>query len=98
MRTTSSQIDSRFNTLKATEVTVGDTGGSDAGEVANSFPEDGRRPTRDNGVRAAGVYWTVASEQARTVRAAPVATGGNEEPTRIVAASAGVLRAGAGRR
>ncbi|MFC9120129.1 hypothetical protein ACFTXO_10100 [Streptomyces sp. NPDC057067] len=44
-------------------------------------------------MRAAGVYWTVASEQARTVRAAPVATGGNEEPTRIVAASAGVLRA-----
>ncbi|MFJ2292215.1 hypothetical protein ACIOG7_10955 [Streptomyces sp. NPDC087894] len=52
---------------------------------------------RLNGVRAAGACWTVASEQARTVRAAPVATGGNEEPTRIVAASAGVLRA-AGRR
>ncbi|MFG2537389.1 ABC transporter permease [Streptomyces sp. NPDC048511] len=92
--TTSSQIDSRFNTLTATEVTVEDTGGSDAGEVANSFPEDAdARLGRLNGVRAAGVYWTVASEQARTVRAAPVATGGNEEPTRIVAASAGVLRA-----
>ncbi|WP_187281668.1 hypothetical protein [Streptomyces sp. gb1(2016)] len=48
-------------------------------------------------MRAAGVYWTVASEQARTVQAAPVATGGSEEPARIVAASAGVLRA-AGRR
>ncbi|MYQ41884.1 putative ABC transport system permease protein [Streptomyces sp. LamerLS-316] len=92
--TTSSQIDSRFDTLTATEVTVEDTGGSDAGEVANSFPEDAdARLGRLNGVRAAGVYWTVASEQARTVRAAPVATGGNEEPTRIVAASAGVLRA-----
>lgn len=92
--TTSSQIDSRFSVLAATEVTVEDTGGDDADVVALSFPEDAdQRVERLNGVEHAGVYWDVPLGPGEGVRSSPVrdATGG--ERLQVVAASPGVLEA-----
>lgn len=91
--TTSSQIDSRFNALTATEVTVEDAVHDPDGLIGPAFPEDAdTRMRRVNGVRAAGVFWTVRDDRASTVRSAPVA-GGEGEPIDVVAASPGVLRA-----
>ncbi|MGY5060891.1 ABC transporter permease [Streptomyces sp. 900105755] len=91
--TTSSQIDSRFNALTATEVTVEDAVHDPDGLIGPAFPEDAdTRMRRVNGVRAAGVFWTVRDDRASTVRSAPVA-GGEGESIDVVAASPGVLRA-----
>ncbi|MEV0180619.1 ABC transporter permease [Streptomyces sp. NPDC050625] len=91
--TTSSQIDSRFNALTATEVTVEDAVHDPDGLIGPAFPEDAdARMSRVNGVRAAGVFWTVRDDRASTVRSAPVA-GGEGEAIDVVAASPGVLRA-----
>ncbi|MEE1927533.1 ABC transporter permease [Streptomyces sp. TRM 70351] len=92
--TASSQIDSRFNTLTATEVTIEDTGGDDAEFVTNSFPDDAaERIERLNGAEHAGVYWQVTPGGAPGVTAAPVGDGAGGEETQIVAASPGVLLA-----
>lgn len=93
--TTSSQIDSRFNALTATEVTVQDAVHDPDGLIGPAFPEDAdARMRRVNGVRAAGVFWTVRDDRAQAVRSAPVA-GGEGKPIDVVAASPGVLRAAA---
>ncbi|MFC7221261.1 ABC transporter permease [Streptomyces polyrhachis] len=94
--TTSSQIDSRFNALTATEVTV-QSAVEDADQLTGPvFPADAdARMGRVNGVRAAGVYWTVRNELAASVRSAPVAGGVEGERIDVVAASPGVLRAAA---
>ncbi|MER5882543.1 ABC transporter permease [Streptomyces sp. NPDC001941] len=92
--TASSQIDSRFNALTATEVVVEDTGGDGADKPALSFPADAeQRVGRLAGVEAAGVYWTVKAPAARTVRAAPVGDTARGGDTPVVAASPGVLAA-----
>lgn len=91
--TTSSQIDTRFNALTATEVTIEETVEDPDQLTGPAFPEDAdTRMLRVNGVKAAGVYWTVKDDRARTVRSAPV---GNADGERIdvVAASPGVLKA-----
>ncbi|MEU2930993.1 ABC transporter permease [Streptomyces sp. NPDC007251] len=91
--TTSSQIDSRFNALTATEVTVEDAVHDPDGLIGPAFPEDAdARMRRVHGVRAAGVFWTVRDDRASTVRSAPVA-GGEGKSIEVVAASPGVLRA-----
>ncbi|AXE27204.1 ABC transporter permease [Streptomyces globosus] len=95
--TASSQIDSRFNALTATEVGVRDTaGGADpqlALQVPNAFPRDADgRAGALNGVVAAGVFWPVPLGEAATVRSAPVA-GEAGERIPVVAASPGMLRA-----
>ncbi|MFJ2822913.1 ABC transporter permease [Streptomyces toxytricini] len=95
--TASSQIDSRFNALTATEVGVRDTaGGADpqlARQVPNAFPRDAdNRAGALNGVTAAGVFWPVPLGEAATVRSAPVA-GADGERIPVVAASPGMLRA-----
>lgn len=92
--TASAQIDSRFNFLTATEVTVEDTGGDASVKPALSFPDDAdRRIERLGGVEAAGVYWTVDAPAARRVRAAPVGEGARGDEIPVLAASSGVLRA-----
>ncbi|MFJ4688674.1 ABC transporter permease [Streptomyces sp. NPDC088789] len=92
--TTSSQIDSRFNALTATEVTVEDTGGDQPDLLPNAFPADAdRRIGALNGVRAAGVYWPVRLGPEDTVAAVPPGTGAAGERTQVVAASPGVLDA-----
>ncbi|RPF34215.1 ABC transporter permease [Streptomyces sp. TLI_185] len=91
--TTSSQIDSRFNALTATEVTVQDAVHDPDGLIGPTFPEDAdTRIRRVNGVRAAGVFWTVRDDRASTVRSAPVAEAEGKSID-VVAASPGVLRA-----
>ncbi|MFF7769150.1 ABC transporter permease [Streptomyces massasporeus] len=92
--TTSSQIDSRFNELTATEVTVEDTGGEQPEFLANAFPADAdRRIGALGGVREAGVYWPVRLAPGTTVGAAPPASGATGEEAQVVAASPGVLAA-----
>ncbi|MGC0331563.1 putative ABC transport system permease protein [Streptomyces sp. SAI-170] len=92
--TTSSQIDSRFNALTATEVTVEDTGGDRPDLLANAFPADAdARIGALNGVRDAGVYWPVRLNPEDLVSAAPPGAGTRGERTQVVAASPGVLAA-----
>ena len=92
--TASSQIDARFNTLVATEVTIEDIGGDGAERIVNAFPDDApSRLEKLHGVRHAGVYWHVDVTGGSTVTAAPVGdmAGGEEAP--VVAATPGVLAA-----
>jgi putative ABC transport system permease protein len=92
--TTSSQIDSRFNELTATEVTVEDTGGDQPEFLDNAFPADAdSRIGALNGVRAAGVYWPVRLGPEELVAAAPPGVGDDGERTEVVAASPGVIAA-----
>ncbi|MEV8097678.1 ABC transporter permease [Kitasatospora sp. NPDC085879] len=95
--TAAAQIDSRFNLLTATEVTVEDTGGARPDLAPLSFPADAdARIQRLNGVEAGGVYWTVRLLDAG-VRAAPVGGRSGDEEVPVVAASAGALAATAPR-
>jgi putative ABC transport system permease protein len=91
--TTSSQIDSRFDLLGATEVTVEDIGRQQDEFAGFSFPEDADdRIEALNGVEHAGVYWQVRLTGDDTVRASPLddAPGARAQ---VLAASPGTLRA-----
>ncbi|MFD6888228.1 ABC transporter permease [Streptomyces sp. NPDC059957] len=94
--TASSQIDARFNVLSATEVTVEDIAREQDKFAGAAFPDDAsERVERLNGVRHAGVLWTVKPRRSAAelvVTAAPVGdTAG--EPLNVVAAAPGALRA-----
>ncbi|MFF8836136.1 ABC transporter permease [Streptomyces sp. NPDC015130] len=92
--TTSSRIDSRFDLLTATEVTVEDIAQEQDEFAGPAFPADAdARIGRLGGVRDAGVYWTVRLGPDVTVRAAPVGDGADGVPVDVVAASPGALRA-----
>ncbi|MEV5144524.1 ABC transporter permease [Streptomyces sp. NPDC052727] len=92
--TASSQIDSRFDRLAATEVTVEDVAGGHDELAGPAFPEGAAaRVEALHGVEHAGVYWNVRTERPLTVRSAPVGTADDGERAEIVAASPGVLRA-----
>lgn len=93
--TTSSQIDSRFDALTATEVNVEDIGIEQDEFVHLAFPKDAdARVERLAGVEHAGVYWTVDTRgfDAR-VRSSPVGDAADGEQAGIVAASPGVIEA-----
>ncbi|MFA7762340.1 ABC transporter permease [Streptomyces sp. NPDC048723] len=94
--TTSSQIDSRFNLLTATEVTVEDVAREKNNFAGPGFPADADlRVERLGGVQHAGVLFTVRLDPATGgVRSAPVggAKGGSEN-TDVIAASPGALQA-----
>lgn len=94
--TTSSQIDSRFNLLTATEVTIEDTARETNEFAGPAFPADAdARVENLGGVRHAGVSYPVQLDPASGgVHAAPV--GGataDADRTPVVAASPGALRA-----
>ncbi|WP_018544972.1 ABC transporter permease [Streptomyces sp. LaPpAH-108] len=93
--TASSQIDSRFSGLSATEVTVEDNARKQNEFVNVAFPEDAdQRIGRLNGVDHAGVYFTVRLPDDATVSASPQADApGSTSRTKVVAASPGVLAA-----
>ncbi|NEC69917.1 ABC transporter permease [Streptomyces sp. SID9727] len=93
--TTSSQIDSRFDMLTATEVSVEDISTQVDEYAGPGFPEDAdQRIGRLHGVRDAGVYFTVRTGPSMTVRAAPVGTAAESgEQVDVVGASPGALRA-----
>lgn len=92
--TAGAQIDERFDRFTATEVTVQDTGGSDADYVPNSFPADAdTRVGALNGVTAAGTYWTVRLSPEDDIRSLPTGRGPAGERPPLVAATAGVFGA-----
>ncbi|MFD8207457.1 ABC transporter permease [Streptomyces sp. NPDC059695] len=93
--TTSSQIDTRFNALSATEVTVEDVARAQDEFAGPAFPADAdRRIERLNGVAHAGVYWPVRLRPEESVRASAVlGDAGATEAVEVVAASPGVFRA-----
>ncbi|WP_326592246.1 ABC transporter permease [Streptomyces brevispora] len=92
--TASSQIDARFNSLSATEVSVEDKASEQNEFAAPAFPPDAdERVERLNGVRSAGVYWPVRPATDVTVRSAPVGRADDGGRTQVVAASPGVLGA-----
>ncbi|MFD7342297.1 ABC transporter permease [Streptomyces violascens] len=90
--TAASQIDTRFNKLTATEVTVEDTGPATGPKTALSFPPDAdSRITRLNGAQAAGVSWRVRLGPNQQVHSAPAASaGGADAQTQVIAASPGI--------
>jgi putative ABC transport system permease protein len=93
--TTSSQIDSRFNVLTATEVNIDDIGIEQNEFVPLAFPEDAdARVEKLAGVEHAGVYWTVDTRGTdATIRSSPIGDESTGERANIVAASPGVIEA-----
>ncbi|MER5205079.1 ABC transporter permease [Streptomyces sp. NPDC002825] len=93
--TTSSQIDTRFNALSATEVTVEDVAHEQNEFAGLAFPGDAdARIERLNGVEHAGVYWPVRLAPGQAVRSsAIVGDAGTENTIGVVAASPGVFAA-----
>ncbi len=92
--TTSSQVDSRFDALTATEVTVEDVGAADGSFTGMSFPSDASdRIEALNGVTHAGVYWPVGLTDSERVRSSPVGASVTEQESQVVAATPGVLEA-----
>ncbi|MFI9065639.1 ABC transporter permease [Streptomyces sp. NPDC053429] len=95
--TAASQIDSRFSELTATEVTVRDTGGRDAGRVPLAFPTDAdERITALNGVSAAGVFWNVRLRGDQDITTSFLGRTGSGRSTvrpQVIAASRGALQA-----
>jgi putative ABC transport system permease protein len=79
--TASSQVDSRFNALLNTQVTVQDAG-PDLADVGPSFPQDApERIDQLHGVKATGLYWKVQLADADAVRSSPLATAPVSVPT-----------------
>ncbi|WP_328342889.1 ABC transporter permease [Streptomyces violaceus] len=93
--TATSQIDNRFNSLTATEVSVTDIGSGNAAARDPSFPQDAdARITGLNGALAAGVSWSVRLGPQEAVRAAPVGSANSvDAQTQVIAASPGIWQA-----
>ena len=95
--TASSQIDTRFNALSATEVTVEDVAHEENEFAGPAFPADAdARVGRLHGVEHAGVYWPVRLGPDTPVRSSPVGDAGAQDTTGtvdVVAASPGVFDA-----
>lgn len=95
--TASSQIDTRFNALSATEVTVEDVAHEENEFAGPAFPADAdARIGRLHGVEHAGVYWPVRLGPDTPVRSSPVGDAGTQGTTGtvdVVAASPGVFDA-----
>jgi putative ABC transport system permease protein len=91
--TAATQIDARFNELTATEVEVRESGGKDAAMEGTAFPTDAEeRIGQLNGVRAAGVHWTVRLPSDESIHSTPLSSVSDSQAT-VVAASPGVLKA-----
>jgi putative ABC transport system permease protein len=91
--TASNQVDSRFDALTATEVTVEEATGRDPWAEPDPFPGDAdARVARLNGAVGGGVFWTVPLRNP-LVRAAPVGADAAGQQFRVVAASPGLFAA-----
>lgn len=92
--TASSQIDSRFSLLTATEVTVGDVAREKDEFAGPAFPDDaGPRVEKLGGVRHAGVFWPVRpTGGSPDVRSSPVGDSTGQKID-VVAASPGAVQA-----
>ncbi|MFF1409601.1 ABC transporter permease [Streptomyces sp. NPDC058289] len=97
--TTSSQIDTRFNALSATEVTVEDIARERDEFAGPAFPKDAdARIESLNGVEYAGVFWPVRLSAEEAVRSSAVVGDRLAQgATDVVAASPGVLAAAGAR-
>ncbi|WSK25451.1 ABC transporter permease [Streptomyces sp. NBC_01298] len=98
--TTSSQIDTRFNALSATEVNVEDIAHEQNEFAGPAFPKDAdERIESLNGVEHAGVFWPVRLSSDETVSTSAVVgdRGAQGGATDVVAASPGVLAAAGAR-
>ncbi len=92
--TATSQIDSRFTRLAATEVTVHDIARQYTDFVPLAFPDDAdQRVERLHGVEHAGVLWPVQLGKDTQVSSAPIAGAGASSPIQVEAASSGAVRA-----
>ncbi|MDB1086416.1 ABC transporter permease [Streptomyces sp. ACA25] len=95
--TASAQIDDRFNALTATEVTLEDVAREHEPHAGPAFPADAEERVAElNGLRHAGVHWTVDTGTDRGVHTTPAGPGagrGAGEDVQVLAASPGVLRA-----
>ncbi|MGW1256960.1 ABC transporter permease [Streptomyces sp. NPDC002513] len=92
--TASSQIDTRFNALSATEVTVEDIAHEQDEFAGLAFPPDAdERIGRLHGVRSVGIYWPVRLDPDTTVKSSPVGDSGLQGSIDVVAASPGVFDA-----
>lgn len=92
--TASSQIDTRFSVLSATEVSVEDVAREYDEFAPLAFPYDAeQRVSRLAGVKEAGVYWSVRMEPDVTIRPSLAGDPTEGETASVVAASPGVLRA-----
>ncbi|KQV21764.1 MULTISPECIES: ABC transporter permease [unclassified Kitasatospora] len=86
------QISQRFTELAATEVTVEEIPAADS-STGPAFPADAdQRIEQLNGVRNAGVYWTVDANKAGPVTGVPL-PGAPTGAQSVLAASPGLLRA-----
>ncbi|MCX4779781.1 ABC transporter permease [Streptomyces sp. NBC_01264] len=97
--TTSSQIDTRFNALSATEVNVEDIAHEQDEFAGPAFPKDAdARIEHLNGVEHAGVFWPVRLTAEEAVRSSAVVGDRLAQgSTDVVAASPGVLAAAGAR-
>jgi putative ABC transport system permease protein len=92
--TATSQIDSRFTRLAATEVTVHDVARQYTDFEPLSFPADAeQRVERLNGVKHAGVLWSVRLGKDTQVGSAPLTDTGTGSQIQVEAASSEALRA-----
>ncbi|WP_030608290.1 ABC transporter permease [Streptomyces fulvoviolaceus] len=94
--TASAQIDTRFNALSATEVSIEDVAHEQDEFAGLAFPADAdARIGRLHGVEHAGVYWPVRLDPDTPVRSSPVGDGstGTQSGIDVVAASPGVFAA-----
>ncbi|MBX6751221.1 MAG: ABC transporter permease [Micromonosporaceae bacterium] len=92
--TATGQISRRFTELYATEVTVTDVTLTDTYATATAFPADAdQRVMVINGVRHAGVYWTIPAEQIGSVTGVPLPGVAANTTIPVIAASAGLFDA-----
>jgi putative ABC transport system permease protein len=89
--TASSQIDSRFNALANTQVTIQDISHAQNEFATLAFPADADEVVEQlHGVEHAGVYWQVRLHQGDTVRSSPLQVASGTNPS-VIAATPGVL-------
>jgi putative ABC transport system permease protein len=92
-QTATGQIGKQFNVLDATQVTVSDTGASQASKPTLDFPANADAIVdRIHGVIAAGVWWTVQFSNA-AVSSRPGAGQGTQLSLPVTAAAPGALAA-----
>lgn len=92
--TATGQISKRFTELAATEVTVEDVTPPDSRMAPTAFPHDAdARVERLNGVRAAGVFWTLPAADVGPVTGVPLPGVAVSDQIPVIAASPGLFAA-----